>query len=98
MPSGPPSRPMPDCLKPPNGLAKSSTAVELTATEPTCSRAATAHARSSSADHLLAGDLHVVVGSDEWGGDERPRAVGPLAAYQHGGAILLRAPQEPLDP
>ena len=39
MPSGPPSRPIPDCLNPPNGLPKSSTAVELIATDPACTRA-----------------------------------------------------------
>src|SRR5690606_11763944 len=51
MPSGPPSRPIPDCLNPPNGLPKSSTAVELIATDPACSCDPTAAARSASADH-----------------------------------------------
>src|SRR5271155_1730388 len=49
-------------------------------------------------EDLLAGDLHVVGGSDERGGDEPPWAVWSLAADQHGGAVLPRAPQEPLGP
>src|ERR1700734_2227096 len=49
------------------------------------------HDRDRTED-LLAGDLHVVGGSDKRGGDEPPWAVGPLAADQHGGAVLPCAP------
>src|SRR3984885_2770083 len=55
------------------------------------------HDRDRTED-LLAGDLHVVGGSDERGGDEPPWAGGPLAADQHGGAVLPRAPAGPPHP